>query len=262
MQKKLSIILLALFFGLVLVFMNSQGFLSGASDFTGNAISPATTFLSNSSTGITGFFSGIFNIGKLQEENAVLSDKVNQLEVEKARLMEVQNENDSLRADLDFVKKTSLTYMPSEVIAYDPSNIRAMITIDKGTKDNVKVGMAVVNEGFLVGRIAEVGDEYSKVMIVTDPSSAIPVSVQGSSTNGLIRGQLGSGLMMEKIPQGDKVDVGDTVITSGLGGEIPRGIIIGQVEELESKENSLFVNARVRPQARLSNILRVLVITK
>ena len=79
MQKKLSIILVALFFGSVLVFFNTQGFLVGTGEFVGNTISPVTTFFGKTTTGFTGFLSGIFNIGKLQEENASFSDRVNEL---------------------------------------------------------------------------------------------------------------------------------------------------------------------------------------
>jgi len=262
MQKKLSIILLALFFGSVLVFLNSQGALSGAKNLVGEVVSPVTMVFSRSGTGVASFFSGIFNIGKLQRENAELMDRVNELESENALLLEIRKENESLRSDLDFAEKSKLNYVAAEVIAYDPSNIRGMITIDKGSKDEIKEGMAAVSEGFFVGRVVEVFDGYSKIMLVTDPSSAVPAEVQGSATSGIIKGQLGSGLLMEKIPQGDKIEAGDTLITSGLGGEIPRGIIIGQVREVSSKEDSLFISARIRPQASLSNILRLLVIAE
>jgi rod shape-determining protein MreC len=262
MQKKLSIILIALFFGSVLVFFNSQGFLAGAGDAIGRTISPVTTYFSKTGSGTAGFFSGIFNIGKLQEENARLSDRLNELEAENARLNEIKNENESLRKDLAFTEKSDLNYVPAEVIAYDPSNIRGLVTINQGSKDGLKVGMAAVSEGFFIGKIIEIGDNFAKIMLVTDPSSAVPVEIQGSSTSGIVKGKLGTGLVMEKIPQGDKIETGNTVITSGLGGEIPRGIIVGQVKQVERIENSLFIDANIQPQARLSNILRVLVITK
>lgn len=262
MQKKLSIILVALFFGGVLIFFSSQGLLSGASDSIGRTVSPITTYFSRAGSGFTGFFSGIFNIRKLQSENAELRNQLNKFQSENARLIEIKNENESLRKDLGFTKKRDLSYVAAEVIAYDPSNIKAFITINRGTKNGLKVGMAAVSEGFFIGKLVEVNESYSKIMILTDPSSTIPVEIQGSSTSGILRGKLGTGLVMEKIPQGDKIEIGDTVITSGLGGEIPRGIIIGQVKDIERKENSLFIDANIQAKARLSNILRVLVITR
>ncbi|MDD3480634.1 MAG: rod shape-determining protein MreC [Patescibacteria group bacterium] len=260
MQKKISILLLAIVFGAILIFANSKGLLSGGKETTNTIVAPVGTFFSDTASSITGFFSGVFNIGNLQEENAQLLEELNKYKAENARLLEVQEENKSLRLDLGFAEKSGFEYIPARVVAYDPADVRGMLTISEGEDTGVLVGMAVVYEGFLVGRVHEVGKNYAKIMLVTDPLSALPVSIQGTDTNGIARGELGSGLVMEKIPQGDKVEAGDTVITSGLGGEIPRGIIIGKVDKVESKENSLFVTANVRPEARLDNILRVLVI--
>lgn len=260
MQRKISIILLAVVFGAILVFANSKGLLSGGKEATNTVVAPIGTFFSDAGSNITGFFSGIFNIGSLQEENARLSEELNRYKSENARLLEVQEENRSLRLDLGFAEKSGFDYVAARVTAYDPSDVRGMLTISSGEADGVKVGMAAVHEGFLVGRVDEVGESYARIMLVTDPLSALPVSIQGTDTSGIARGELGSGLVMEKIPQGDSVETGDMVITSGLGGEIPRGIIIGKVEKVESKENSLFVSANIRPEARLQDVLRVLVI--
>lgn len=260
MQKKISIILLAIVFGAILIFANSKGLLSGGKEVTNTIIAPIGTLFGDAGSRITGFFSGIFNIGSLQEENARLSEELNRYMSENARLLEVQEENNSLRLDLGFTEKSGFEYVAARVVTYDPSDVRGMITVSKGANDGIEVGMAAVYEGFLIGKVDEVGEGYAKIMLVTDPLSALPVSIQGTDTNGIARGELGSGLVMEKIPQGDKIEVGDTVITSGLGGEIPRGIIVGKVEKVESRDNSLFVTANVRPEASLENILRVLVI--
>ncbi len=261
MKKKLSLFLVVVIFSFILIFLNSKGLLRGTGDVAGAIFSPVTTFFSNSSVKTTRFFSNIFNIGKLQRENADLSERLNRLEAESARLKEVQKENDSLRKDLGFLKKTGFSYEPASVIAYDPSNIRGYITVNKGSNNGIKEGMAAISEGFLVGKIQEVEKTKSKIMLITDPSSIIPVEIQGTSTSGIVKGLIGTGLMMEKIPQGDNIQVGDTVITSGLGGEIPRGVIVGSVKKIEGQENSLFTNALIQPEAKITNILRVLIIT-
>jgi len=244
----------------MLVFANSKGFLDGAKNAVTVLISPIGSYFSDVGSNFENFFSSIFNISNLQEENAQLSSEVNELRAEVARLNEVQSENKSLRHDLDFVEKSGFEYIPATVMAYDPANVRGMVTVYKGKKDGIEVGMAAVSEGYLIGRAYEVGDNYTKIILITDPTSAIPVSIQNTNTNGLARGELGSGLSMEKIPQGEKVSIGDIVITSGLGGEIPRGIIIGKIENIDSNENSLFITASIRPQANLGNVLRVLFI--
>lgn len=262
MQKKISIILIAIVFGAILVFSNSQGLLDSAKSAVGAATSPIGGFFAKMGGGITAFGSSLFNLGKLQDENAELSLNVDQLRADLALLREVEKENESLRTEIDFAKRGGFVYEAAAVVGYDPSNLRGMITINKGSADGLTVGMAATSNGYLVGRISELFEHTAKIQLVTDPTSAIPVSVQGTNINGIARGELGSGLTMEKIPQGDEVRAGQSIITSGLGGEIPRGILIGEVEGVISQENSLFVSAKIRVRSDINNVLRVLVIKK
>lgn len=260
MQKKLSIILVVIVFGALLTFAGTKGMLTDVSSAVQKTTSPVTILFSNASHRISGLVSGVFSLGKLQKENANLKDTVNKLQAEVAQLSEAKKENESLRKTLGFVKSHNFSYEPVEVVAFDPSNIRGMVTINKGSNAGLKTGMAVISDGFLVGRISEVTEDSSKVQLVTDPTSAIPVTLQSTTTNGLAKGEIGFGLTMDKIPQGEKIQVGDTVISSGLGGEIPKGLILGKVEKIIKKENSLFISATIRPSANMDDVYRLIVI--
>lgn len=260
MQKKISIILLVLVAAAILIFANSRGMLGGASGFVGTATSPISLFFSQLSERVIGTFSGLFNLGKLQKENAELKDNVNRLQAEVAQLSEAKKENDNLKKQLNFTESHQFNYEAVEVIAFDPSNLRGMITINKGSKNGLKTGMAAISDGFLIGRISEVYEDTSKIQLITDPTSAIPTTIQGVNTNGITKGQIGFGLSMEKIPQGEQIKEGDTVITSGLGGEIPRGLILGKVEKIHKQENSLFITADIRTSANLNLLYRLIII--
>lgn len=260
MQKKLSIILIALVFGAMLVFANSKGFLDGAKTTFGIILSPVGTFFTGIGGNVSLFGNNLLNLGSLQSENAALSEQNNRLKAEIALMKEIEEENASLRTEIDFVRRGKFVYEAAEVTSYDPSSLRGMVTINKGSADGLKTGMAATSEGYLVGRISEVSEHSAKIQIITDPTSAIPVAIQNTSVNGIAKGELGSGLTMEKIPQGEEVKVGQTIITSGLGGEIPRGIIIGEIEGITSQENSLFISAKIRVARDINSVLRVLVI--
>jgi len=262
MPKKLSILLIVIIFASILIFANSRGFLSNAVGTTQSVSAPIALFFSQFSGRTSGFFSGVFRLGGLQRENAELKDSVNRLQAEVAQLAENKKENDSLRKLLGFAQSGGYSYEPAEVIVFDPSNIRGMITINKGSKEGLTNGMAVISDGFLVGRISETAEHTAKVQLIIDPTSAIPVTLQSANTNGIAKGEIGFGLSMEKIPQGEQIKEGDTVITSGLGGDIPKGLILGKVEKIEKLENSLFINALVRPFADMGNLFRVIVIKK
>lgn len=259
-QKKISIILLIIVAAAFLIFANSKGALSGVFDFAGTATSPISLFFANLSEKTSGFFSGVFSLGKLQSENASLKDNVNRLQAEIAQLTEAKKENERLKKDLGFAQAHQFTYEAAEVTAFDPSNIRGMITVNKGTNSGIRQGMAVISEGFMIGRVSETLPNASKIQLITDPTSAIPVTIQDSTTNGIAKGEIGAGLTMEKIPQGERINEGDTVITSGLGGEIPRGLILGKVENIKKQENSLFATASIRPSAELALLYRLIII--
>jgi rod shape-determining protein MreC len=260
MQKKISIILVTIVFGAMLVFANSKGFLDGAKTTVGVVFSPVGTFFTGMGGNVSVFGGNLLNLGRLQSENANLVQQNNQLKAEIALLKEVENENNSLRKEVEFIERTRFSYEMAEVTGYDPSSLRGMISINKGSADGLKVGMAATSEGYLIGRISETTEHSAKVQLITDPTSAIPVSIQETNVNGIAKGELGSGLTMEKIPQGEEVKTGQVIVSSGLGGEIPKGIIIGEIEGISSQENSLFVSAKIRVSRNIQNVLRVLIV--
>jgi rod shape-determining protein MreC len=260
MKNRFSIILIVIVFGSLLIFAGSKGYLMGASNIVHEATRPISIFFSGVSGQTSGFVSGIFQLGKVQKNNAELKDKVNKLQAQVAQLSEDKKENDRLKALLGFTVQNDYSYEASSVLAYDPSNLRGNLTIDKGTDSGLNVGMAVISDGFLVGRISSVSAKTARVQLITDPLSSIPVVLQTANTSGIATGQIGYGLSMSKIPQGEAIKEGDVVITSGLGGEIPRGLILGRVEKVIKQENSLFADADILPSADLSNLARIIVI--
>jgi rod shape-determining protein MreC len=112
-----------------------------------------------------------------------------------------------------------------------------------------------------VGRISEAGDGWSRVLLITDVSSSVNALTQSTRASGLVQGQVDGSLVMRTIPQGDVVSVGDTVFTSGLGGNFPRQILIGQITEVERKDYELYQAAVVRPTVDFDHLEVVLIVT-
>jgi rod shape-determining protein MreC len=124
------------------------------------------------------------------------------------------------------------------------------------------MGMPAVSGGaVLVGRIAQVGPRTAKVELLTDPDSSVAALLQTSRVTGLVVGQPDGTLRMEYIPQEENIDVGDIVLTSGLGGVMPKGLVIGQVTEVQKLDYALFQTAIVRPAIDFSRLELLLVIT-
>lgn len=242
------------------VSLHRVGYLRPAEDLVLKVVSPIGKFLNISTNSGKGIFGGISGLKDLQKENKDLQNKLNRAEQEIVGLQEAKTENESLRKDLEFKLTEKYETLSASVIMYDPASIRQTVIIDKGENDGVKEGQAVVSEGFLVGKITEVDKERAKVFLITDPVSAIPVYVQNSTATGILRGQIGHGLSIEKIPQGDVLKQGQFVVTSGLGGDYIKGLIIGKLDEINKSDNAIFQESSVRPEVNFGRLERVLII--
>jgi rod shape-determining protein MreC len=120
--------------------------------------------------------------------------------------------------------------------------------------------MPVVTERGLVGRVSEVGDGWSRVLLIIDVSSSVNALTQSTRASGLVEGQVDGGLVMRAIPQSDTISVGDTVFTSGLGSNFPRQILIGQITEVERRDYELYQVASVGPTVDFDHLEAVLVV--
>ncbi len=120
--------------------------------------------------------------------------------------------------------------------------------------------MPVVTQQGLVGRVAAVTASAARVQMITDPGSAVNVYLQSNETNLILRGSLTGELELNLIPQDLEIPQGDIVLTSGIGGNYPPDILIGQVVSLLTQETDLFQTATVQPAIDYSTLQAVLVI--
>jgi rod shape-determining protein MreC len=130
-------------------------------------------------------------------------------------------------------------------VGRDPSNYLQYLQVDKGTADGVRVGAVAVAPQGLLGRVVAAGGNFSRILLVNDSSSSVNVLLQSSRATGVASGQFGGALLMKYIPQGEVVRLGDMVLTSGLGGNFPKGLVVGQVSQVRQKDIELFQEAVV-----------------
>lgn len=221
------------------------------------------TSLANSISDLTQTTQDIRELHRRNEELQGLADS---LMIENVRLKEIESENETLRRLLGFTQANPThSYKAAEVkgrvIGRDPSNFLSYLIIDSGSQQGIEKGMPVVTERGLVGRITDVGSNWAKVMLIIDPSSSVNALIQTSRATGVVEGQVGRSLAMKYIPQGETVNVNDIVLTSGLGGNFPQKLIIGQVTALHQRDIEMFQQADIRPTVDFNNLEIVLVIT-
>jgi len=206
------------------------------------------------------------DIRELRHRNEKLQGLADSLMIENVRLKEIESENETLRSLLGFTQANPThSYKAAEVkgriIGRDPSNFLSYLIINSGSQEGIEKGMPVATERGLVGRITDVGSNWAKVMLIIDPSSSVNALIQTSRATGVVEGQVGRSLLMKYIPQGETVNVNDIVLTSGLGGNFPKKLIIGQITTVHQRDIEMFQQADIRPTVDFNNLEIVLVIT-
>lgn len=202
----------------------------------------------------------------LQQRVAEL-ERINQsLIVETLRLTEVERENQRLRELLSFAEtrpgfELRGGQIIARVIGQDSNNFLNFVMIDLGARHGIEVGMPVVNDQGLVGRIGSMTDTTAKVLLITDTSSTVNGILQASRLTGVVNGVPGSDPVMGFIPQGTEVGIGEVVLTSGMGGNFPKGIPIGQVVAVRQRDFEVFQEAVVRTTVDFGRLEFVMVIT-
>ena len=239
----------------VFIILDATGWLGLAKDGFNRVYGWTTMRLTGGASGMRTVFGTLFTIKNLSSDNAKLNQQVDQLAFENARLKSAQDENSALRRALNFKQDSQLNLVPVEVLALDPTGFDQTISIDKGEKDGMHLGQPIIAQpGLLVGKITKLNPHSSDVTLITDPNVVINGEVADSGAHGLIKGEHGLGLSLDLVTQNELVKTGDEVITSGLSGDFPRGLLIGTVSSIRSSTTDLFQKAFVAPAADLRNL--------
>jgi len=261
-KDKSTIVLVVLSLGLVLMlFLRQVGRMDPLQDLLVGAIAPIQYTLSRLINNVAARFETLTHMQQLETQKRELAETVNQLMLRTVELEETKIELEILREQLGF-KEANPQYqiLSAEVIGQDPTNLVRFLIIDRGKRDGIKEGMPVISARGLVGRIAQVGTEWAKVLLLTDASSAVNAMVQRSRATGSVQGRTGHDLVMRYIPQGESVEVEDIVITSGLGGNFPKHLVIGQITAVRQSDVEMFQEARIRSAVDFNRLETVMVI--
>ena len=248
---------------LVLLAASGIGLLRPVEDVSFTVLSPVEQGLRSLAQPIANVVSDYGNTRGLTEENEALRAENERLTAEIARL----HENTTRLEELESLLGTSEAladhdFTLAQVISTDPTNGRRRVAIDKGRNDGLRSGMPVVTEGAtLVGTLGRVEDDHAWVTLVSDVDSAVSSHVLESRAPGVVAGSYGGTMKMDFVDQNAVVKEGDRIVTSGLGGSYPEGLVIGRVTAVGGNPQELFRNVTVSPLAALSRLESVLVMT-
>lgn len=232
----------------------------------GAVLTPVQGFAARASNSIAEFFRGVFNTTDADKENAKLKSELALYGKVQLELEELKKENERLRGLLEYAGSFGeCTGVTASVTGRSTDIYFRVFTINAGRNQGIDVDMPVICADGLVGRVTEVGASWSKVTAIIDAETAVPVMVERTRDNCMVRGVLNttdsdSGMELYYLPT-DRSDIvpGDTIITSGIGGIYPKGIKVGSVREVLTADGE--ANAIITPAVDFVHIEEVFIIT-
>jgi rod shape-determining protein MreC len=254
--------LLLIFFTIVLVLTLLVP--SKISQTTNNYIlkisQPLTSGMVKAGRSIAGILSIFAEISSLRRENHRLVEDLIRAKVDSTTLEEYQQENINLKEALEYKNAHSeMELLLAEIIGLDPTNFYDSLLLDKGSEDGAREGMAVVYLGVLVGKIDQVTPNTSRVILITSKDSIVQVMLESSRTTGILKGGI-SGMTLENIPLDTPVVESENVITSGLGGKLPKGIFVGNAGSEVSAKSDIFKTIEIKSPINFTKLENLFII--
>lgn len=238
-RSKVFLVIIALVFVLSLNLVSNQvrGFFTGV-------LSPVQGFFWDLGQTSSQFFSGIFRGALLEKENSKLEERMLALSQELLSLQSVEKENEQLREALSLGIEKEFHVLSSRILGKDPS--QDILILDKGSRDGIVIGMAVITPAkAVVGRIGEVFEGSSTVILLSHPESSFEAKILREGIVGAVQGKGGYQAFLDLIPQDSTVVLGDIVVSASLGGVFPENLLIGEVTDIKVSNEKSFQQAEL-----------------
>jgi rod shape-determining protein MreC len=197
-----------------------------------------------------------------EKENDLLRKKIAQLQEENHQMQEMAIANERYRKLLEFREEGLGPMISAEVIGRDPSTWFRSVTINKGEIEGVYKGMAVISPEGAVGQVLKTSLHYATVLLITDYNSALDAIVQRTRSKTIVEGTEENRCQLKYLLRTEDVVVGDIVVTSGLGGNFPKGLRVGEIRSGEKKGYGVFQHAELVPSVDLTRLEEVLILKK
>lgn len=256
-------IMVLIVMALAFLILDSTGNLDNAFAFLRSPVATVMNWTTGRVDNFASIFAGPRDVQIAQQQIAELESRVAQLERENAELRNRQQDYEFYVQLFDRASEApQFERVTASIIGRDTSPVFKSIIIDVGTNDGVQPGMPVESPRGLVGQVFRSSPDAAQVLLMTDNISSIPARLSESRATGMVfGGGTGGVLTMDWIDQEARVQVGDTVVTSGLGGKFPEDLILGTVVEVERNEADLFQRAIIQPAVNFDRLELIFVLT-
>ncbi len=210
---------------------------------------------------VRGLFAWAGDLGVSRSELEELRSQNESLRKRVSELEEARLENERLRALVDAAASQESSSVVARVIGRPTNPWEDTITIGSGTSSGIAAGMPVVGPEGLLGQTVDVSTSSARVRLITDQRSGVAAMIQRTRAEGVLKGSIDGRLTLDFVSRETTVRAGDVVITSGMGGVYPKGLVIGEVERVDRSVNALYQDILVNGTARVASLEEVLVLT-
>ena len=224
------------------------------------AFAPVVRAADSVFSSIKGAGGSYIDVRHAREENLELRERVDQLTTERNKALEQAAELNYLRTQLALPTRPQYHELAANVISRDASLWFRRLTIDRGTLDGVKRDMPVATAGGIVGRVISVGPNFAMVQVITDKHAGVGAMLQASRAMGEVRGMDNDRCELKNISTNEKVEIGESVVSTGLDRIYPKGLLVGTVESVEADPNAPWHRIVVKPAAPVDRVEHVLVL--
>ncbi len=247
---------------LILAVVGQRAPSSAPGGLTITVLAPFQNAFSQSSRFLRDIWRHYFAMVAASQENDQLKKQLARADEMKNVWVEARMANERLRRLADLEKTFTDAVVFAEVIAKDPTTWFKTVIINKGRRDGVEKGMpALVPEG-IVGQVVEASGHYAKILLIIDRNSAVDALVQRNRVRGILSGASTEQGDLDYVLLKEDVQVGDTIVTSGLDGVFPKGLRVGSIQLVEARPNEMFHTIKVAPFVDFDKLEELLVVIK
>jgi len=259
--NKTKSFILALLIITGLIFLNLPSVSSKVKNLFYSISYPISKQVNNITNQIKNSWEFLESLKQIREQNIQLEKNIRKLEAENIKLKELKRENALLRSCLDLSVAETYNIELASVVNYDFQGLEKFILINRGRSSKIQKGaFVIISNNILVGRVVEVFDNFSKVLLITSSNSKIPSLIQESRVKGLIRGTKEKKLILDLVSKDTEVEKGQIVVSSGIEENLSKGFFIGEISFVQKEENKIFQYIEVIPAVNLEKLEQVFII--
>ncbi len=223
---------------------------------------PFQAFEAGLSSELSGFAHAYFDLVGARRENIELRKQLAALATERTRMTELEVENRRLSDFLELREALDTKAIAANVIGNDATGLSRTLIIGEGSRDGLRRDMAVISTDGVVGKLILVAPDAARVLLIDDHNSALDAIDQRSRARGIVAGIIDDGMTMKYVDRSEDLREGDEIITSGMDGIFPRGLLVGRVKRVSQEGPGLFLNVEVKPAANFRKLEQLLILTQ